>query len=99
MVMYEPFEARIIAKRPHHAIIHGTDAQGNSTVVKLPAVATTAVADAMGVRVKLETGPNSDGTVHVGIFETQVGANQQWRAGVWVAALVAAHTLNKDLTD
>jgi uncharacterized protein len=99
MVMYEPFAARSEAKRPNQAIIHGTDEHGGSTVIKLASEPQRAVADAMGVRVKLETGPNADGTVRVGIFEDRIGANQQWRASVWVAALVAAHTLNKDLTD
>jgi hypothetical protein len=99
MVMYEPFAARSDAKRPHQAIVHGTDEKGGSTILKLSAGPAQGVADAMGVRVKLVTGPNTDGTVRVGIFEDKVGANQQWRASVWVAALVAAHALNKDLTD
>jgi hypothetical protein len=100
MKMYEPFAMRDDAKQPHQAIILGTDAKGGSTVLKLPAAPSEAITDAMGVRVKLATSPNPDGKVNVGIYEEKVGANaSQWRAGVWVSALVAANTLGKDLTD
>jgi hypothetical protein len=50
--------------------------------------------------VKLSSGPNVDKTVRVGIFEDMSGgAGPQWRAGVWVAAIIASNILGKDLTD
>lgn len=103
MKMYEPFGMRAEAKLPDHAIILGTDTKGGSTVLKIPAAPASAVVDAIAseqISIKLTTAPNADGTVHVGIFEDKVGVGgEQWRAGVWVAAIVAAHTLGKDLAD
>lgn len=101
MKMYEPFAMRDDAKRPHQAVILGTDAKGGSTVIKLPARESRVTVDASGVRVTLATAPNPDGTVQVGIYETRADTTgtPQWRAGVWVAALVAANTLGKDLMD
>jgi hypothetical protein len=50
--------------------------------------------------VKLSVAPNTDGSVQVGVAEEYSGgAGEQWRAGVWVSAFVAASTLGKDLTD
>src|SRR5690606_14667809 len=50
--------------------------------------------------VKLVTGPNPERSVQVGIVEEFAGGTgPQWRASVWIAAIVAATALNKDLTD
>ncbi len=104
MRLYEPLAMRDDAKLPDKAVILGTDAKGNSTVLKIPAAPAAATVDAPAadklVSVKLTTAPNADGNVHVGIFEERSGGSgTQWRASVWVAAIVAAHTLGKDLTD
>ena len=103
MKMYEPFAMKAEAKLPDHAVILGTDKKGGSTVLKIPAAPASVVVDAVAneqVAIKLTTAPNADGAVHVGIFEDKVGdGGAQWRAGVWVAAIVAAHTLGKDLAD
>lgn len=101
MKMYEPFAMRDDAKAPTQAIILGTDPKGGSTVIKLAAASGEVTASAMGVRLRITTAPNADGTVHVGTFEERPdGADAtQWRASVWVAALVAANTLGKDPTD
>src|SRR5690606_24451673 len=48
----------------------------------------------------LVTGPNPDRSAQVGIYEEMAGGTgPQWRAGVWISAIVASTTLNKDLTD
>jgi len=104
MRMYEPLAMRDEAKLPDHAVILGTDDKGGSTVLRIPPAPSTVTVDAPGtgavIAVKLTTAPNADGKVHVGIFEERVGTGgTQWRASVWVAATVAAHTLGKDLTD
>ncbi len=108
---YAPLGIKADAKSPNKAVILGTDDKDGSTIVPLPATAATSAFDAMVVRmkpdvvgnltrVKVTTGPNPDQSVQVGIFEEFAGgAGPQWRAGVWVAAFVAATTLNKDLTD
>ncbi len=110
---YQPLTIKQDAKLPHQAVILGTDDRNGSTIVALPAVPTKGIVDAMFVRmggdqppsggsspVTLNTGPNPDGTVQVGIYEElSGGAGAQWRAGVWVSAFVAANTLGKDLTD
>src|SRR5262249_13755730 len=50
--------------------------------------------------VRLATAPNPDRSVQVGVFEEFAnGTGSQWRAGVWVSAIVAATVLGKDLTD
>jgi len=101
------------AKAPHQAVILGTDAKNGSTVVPLPVAQAKANVDAMFVKmggttlptgglspVKLATAPNPDQSVQVGVYEEFAGGTgSQWRAGVWVSAIVAATTLNKDLTD
>jgi hypothetical protein len=101
------------AKAPQQAVILGTDARNGSTVVPLPITQARANVDAMFVRmggdvqptgglspVKLSTAPNPDQSVQVGVYEEFAGGTgSQWRAGVWVSAIVAATTLNKDLTD
>jgi hypothetical protein len=101
------------AKAPQQAVILGTDAKNGSTVVPLPTSQAKAMVDAMFVRlggneppsgglspVKLATAPNPDQSVQVGVYEEFAGGTgAQWRAGVWVSAIVAATTLNKDLTD
>lgn len=101
MKMYEPFAMRDDARRPTQAIILGTDPKGGSTVIKLAGAKSEASADAMGVRLRLTTAPNTDGQVHVGTYEDRPASDEgtQWRAGVWVAALVAANTIGKDPTD
>lgn len=104
MRMYEPLAMRTEAKLPDHAVILGTDDKGSSMVLHIPTSPVSSTVDAPGtnalVAVKLTTAPNADGNVHVGIFEERVGSGgTQWRASVWVAATVAAHTLGKDLTD
>jgi hypothetical protein len=109
---YAPLGARSDSKVPRQAVILGTDDHNGSTVVPLPATQAQAQVDAMFVReagkdstggttpVKLATAPNPDQSVQVGVFEEMAGGTgPQWRAGVWVSAIVAATTLNKDLTD
>jgi hypothetical protein len=101
------------SKAPQQAVILGTDAKNGSTVVPLPVAQARANVDAMFVKmggdvtptgglspVKLATAPNPDQSVQVGVYEEFAGGTgAQWRAGVWVSAIVAATTLNKDLTD
>jgi uncharacterized protein len=110
---YEPLGSRKDSKDPSQAIILGTDDKNGSTILPLPVSDNKALVDAMYIRsgggviptggftpVKLQTGPNPDRSVQVGIFEEMSGGTgPQWRAGVWVSAFVAATTLNKDLTD
>jgi uncharacterized protein len=111
--VYEPLTIKADAKAPNMALILGTDERNGSTLLRLPATQSNVLVDAMFVKlggnekasggstpVKLATTPNADGTVQVGIFEEMSGGTgQQWRAGVWVSAFVAANTLGKDLTD
>jgi len=113
VITYGPLGARGDAKRPNQAVILGTDDKNGSTVIPLPAAQAKAVVDAMYVQmggsgpatggmtpVKLATGPNPDQSVQVGLYEEfNGGTGPQWRAGVWVAAIVAAGVLGKDLTD
>lgn len=108
---YKPLTIKDDAKSPNQAVILGTDAKNGSTIVKLPATGMKGTVDAMWVKlgpqvsggstpVKLNTSPNADHTVEVGVFEEMAGGTgSQWRAGVWVSAFVAANTLGKDLTD
>ncbi|MGN6109084.1 MAG: S16 family serine protease [Kofleriaceae bacterium] len=110
---YEPLTIKDDAKAPTQAVILGTDERNGSTVVPLRATPSTGVVDALWVklgskagpaggstRVKLNTTPNTDGAVQVGVYEElSGGTGPQWRAGVWVSAFVAANTLGKDLTD
>jgi uncharacterized protein len=108
---YKPFTIKDDAKAPNQAVILGTDAKNGSTIVKLPPTGMRGTVDAMWVKlgptvsggstpVKLNTSPNADHTVEVGVFEEMAGGTgNQWRAGVWVSAFVAANTLGKDLTD
>lgn len=110
---FSPLTIKDDAKAPNQAVILGTDAKNGSTVIQLPNVDTKGMVDAMFVRmgggqppsggsspVKLGSGPNVDKTVQVGIYEElSGGAGPQWRAGVWVSAIIAANTLGKDLTD
>jgi hypothetical protein len=111
--VYGPLGIKADAKSPAQAVILGTDPKNGSTIIPLPATGDKTAVDAMFVKlgepkevigglsvVKLHTAPNTDGTVQVGIFEEYSGGTgPQWRAGVWIAAFVAATTLNKDLTD
>src|SRR4051812_23989772 len=111
VVTYGPLGIKADAKAPQQAAILGTDEQNHSTVIPLPATLSKAAVDAMYVKmappitggmtpVKLATAPNPDQSVQVGIYEEFAGGTgPQWRAGVWVSAIVAATTLNKDLTD
>ena len=94
-------------------MILGTDDHDGSTVLPLPTGQAKQKVDAMWVQiggtgpatggmtpVKLTTAPNPDQSVQVGIFEEFAGGTgAQWRAGVWVSAIVAATVLGKDLTD
>jgi hypothetical protein len=108
---YGPLGIRTDAKAPNQAVILGTDTKDGSTVLPLPAAQARANVDAMFVKlgdaptggltpVKLATAPNPEGSVQVGIFEEMAGGTgPQWRAGVWVSAIVAASVLDKDLTD
>src|SRR5512143_3866485 len=111
---YAPLGSKADSKSPNQAVILGTDAKNGSTILPLPAAAAKTSVDALFVElapkpsditggmspVKLTTAPNGDGSVQVGIFEEFAGGTgPQWRAGVWVSAVVAASTLNKDLTD
>jgi uncharacterized protein len=111
VVTYSPLGIKADAKAPQQAVILGTDDKAGSTVIPLPAAQSRAAVDAMFVKmtppitggmtpVKLATAPNPDQSVQVGIYEEFAGGTgPQWRAGVWVSAVVAATTLNKDLTD
>ncbi len=110
---FKPLEIKTDAKAPNQAVILGTDEKNGSTIIKLPTTEVSGNVDAMFVRtgggqrasggsspVKLSTGPNPDKTVRVGIYEElSGGAGPQWRAGVWIAAIMASNTLGKDLTD
>jgi len=110
---FAPLAIKADAKAPTQAVILGTDERNGSTIVPLVAAPATGLVDALFVRlggkgpatggssaVKLQTAPNADGAVQVGVFEELAGGTgTQWRAGVWMAALVAANTLGKDLTD
>ncbi|MEP6861966.1 MAG: S16 family serine protease [Deltaproteobacteria bacterium] len=113
VITYGPLGARGDAKRPNQAVILGTDDKNGSTVLPLPAAQAKVTVDAMYVQmggsgpatggmtpVKLAIAPNPDQSVQVGIYEEfNGGTGAQWRAGVWVAAIVAAGVLGKDLTD
>lgn len=97
---YEPFAMKADAKAPHQAVILGSDATDRSTILPLPATPGTATVDAVLVTagfspVKLATAPSNDGSLHVSLDD----GGPSWRAGVWMAAYVAATTLGKDLTD
>ncbi|MEO8701520.1 MAG: S16 family serine protease [Kofleriaceae bacterium] len=110
---FQPLTIKEDAKAPNQAVILGTDDKNGSTIVKLPITDSSGTVDAMFVRmgggqpasggsspVKLTTSPNKEKTVQVGIYEElSGGAGPQWRAGVWVSAIIAANTLGKDLTD
>ena len=111
VVTYGPLGIKADAKAPHQAVILGTDDKNGSTVIPLPAAQTSALVDAMFVKlgaqvsggltpVKLATAPNPEQSVQVGIYEEYAGGTgPQWRAGVWISAVVAASVLDKDLTD
>ena len=113
VVTYGPLGLKADAKTPSQVVILGTDAQNGSTVLPLPIATAKAQVDAMYVvmggaapatggmtPVKLATAPNPDRSVQVGIYEEFAGGTgPQWRAGVWVSAIVAAQVLGKDLTD
>ncbi|CAN5608235.1 hypothetical protein BH11MYX1_BH11MYX1_07750 [soil metagenome] len=113
VITYGPLGSKTDAKQPNQAVILGTDAKNGSTLLPLPTTTTKGIVDAMYVEmgggkkatggstpVKLATSPNSDQAVQVGVYEEfSGGAGPQWRAGVWVSAIVAAQLLGKDLTD
>ncbi len=87
VVMYGPMGIKADAKAPNQAAILGTDDKGGSTVIAIPAAPSTVVVDAMDAKltpVTLATAPNRDESVPVGMS---------------VSAIVAATTLDKDLTD
>lgn len=108
---YAPMTVKGDAKMANQAVILGTDDKNGSTVVPLPTAQSKVNVDALWVKlgptpsggftpVKLSTGPNSDGSVQVGIYEElSGGTGAQWRAGIWISAFVAATALGKDLTD
>ncbi len=109
---FAPLTIKDEAKAANQAVILGTDDRNGSTVLPLTLTPTRGLVDAMFVKldpkgatggstpVKLGTEPNKDGSVQVGVYEELAGGTgNQWRAGVWVSAFVAASTLNKDLTD
>jgi uncharacterized protein len=111
---YSPLGHKADAKSRQQAVILGTDTNNGSTVLHLPAAPAKAAVDAMFVKidagtdpatggmtpVKLSASPTTDGSVEVGVYEEFAnGTGTQWRAGVWMSALVAASTLGKDLTD
>jgi uncharacterized protein len=113
VVTYGPLGLKADAKNQGLAVILGTDAHNGSTILPLPVASAKAQVDAMFVvmggsepatggmtPVKLTTAPNPDKSVQVGVFEEFAGGTgEQWRAGVWVSAIVAATILGKDLTD
>ena len=110
---FAPLAIKSECKAPSQAVILGTDERNGSTVVPIVNALAKGTVDAMFVKlggkspasgglspVKLSTAPNTDGSVQVGIYEELAGGTgTQWRAGVWMSAFVAAHTLGKDLTD
>jgi hypothetical protein len=110
---FAPLAIKADAKAPNQAVILGTDERNGSTIVPIVNAPATGIVDALFVKlggkgpatggsspVKLATAPNADGAVQVGVFEELAGGTgTQWRAGVWMAAFVAASTLGKDLTD
>jgi uncharacterized protein len=113
VITYGPLGIKGDAKQPNQAVILGTDDKNGSTVIPLPSTQSKATVDALYVQmggpaiavggitpVKLATAPNPDQTVQVGLYEEfNGGTGPQWRAGVWVAAIVASTVLGKDLTD
>jgi hypothetical protein len=111
VVTYGPMGIKADAKAPHQAVILGTDDKNGSTVLPLPTAQSKALVDAMFVKlgaqvsggmtpVKLATSPNPEQSVQVGVYEEYAGGTgAQWRAGVWISAIVAASMLDKDLTD
>ncbi|MEO8552466.1 MAG: S16 family serine protease [Kofleriaceae bacterium] len=113
VITYGPLGIKSDAKQPNQAVILGTDDKNGSTVIPLPTAQAKSLVDAMYVQmggtgpatggmtpVKLATAPNPDQSVQVGIYEEFAGGTgPQWRAGVWVSAIVAAGVLGKDLTD
>jgi len=113
VITYQPLGAKGDAKQPNQAVILGTDDKNGSTVIPLPTAQSKASVDALYVQmgaggtatggitpVKLATAPNPEQTVQVGLYEEfNGGTGPQWRAGVWVAAIVASTVLGKDLTD
>jgi uncharacterized protein len=113
VITYGPLGLKADAKQPNQAVILGTDDKNGSTVIPLPSAQSKATVDALYVQmggaaiavggitpVKLATAPNPDQTVQVGLYEEfNGGTGPQWRAGVWVAAIVASTVLGKDLTD
>ncbi len=96
---YSPLGIKSDAKAPNQALILGTDGKDGSTIIPLPVAPGNAAVDAIVVQgdgknvvaslsaVKLATAPNRDGSLHLD------------GSGAWLGALVAASTLNKDLTD
>lgn len=113
VITYSPLGIKGDAKQANQAVILGTDEKNGSTILPLPTGPAKANVDAMYVElgsgsaakggitpVKLATAPNPDQSVQVGIYEEfNGGTGPQWRAGVWVSAIVAANVLGKDLTD
>lgn len=98
------------AHRADRALILGTRADGGATVVPLAAGEQKVKVDSLYVSlhpvrggvdpVILTAGPNLEAQVRVGIFEDVAGGvGPSWRTGVWMASLVAADVLGKDLTD
>jgi uncharacterized protein len=110
---FAPLSIKADAKAPNQALILGTDERNGSTIVPLVGAPARGVVDALFVRragegpptggttpVKLSTAPNTDGSVQVGVLEElSGGTGPSSRAGVWMAAAVAASALGKDLTD
>jgi hypothetical protein len=111
---YGPLGIKADAKLPYQAVILGTDDKNGSTILPLVEGTGNVTVDATFIKladkpsdivagvspVKIATAPNAQNTVQVGTFEDSVGGTRsRWRAGVWVAAFVAATTLNKDLSD
>ncbi len=100
------------ARRSPQALILGTDERGGSTALPLPAGPHTVTVAALWVQTEdervsggtsalaLTTRPSTRGEVRVGVYENVAGGvGPAWRAGVWVAASVAASVLDRDLTD
>jgi len=106
-----PLDIKADANAPYQALILGTDASGGSTIIPLAQGASTARVDSMWFElgppaiggsspVTLSTAASTDGSVRAGMpAELAAGRGPQWRAGVWLSAVVASSTLGKDLTD
>lgn len=110
----KPLEARSISRDARQAILFGTDDHDNSTVLPLSTPQQNVSVDALWLRpatdkqpaaggitpTKLSTTPQTSPDVRIVITQKDTSIEEaQTRSSVWIAAAVAASTLNKDLSD